>query len=388
MKIVQINTFSNKSTGTIMMNIHKELLNEGYDSYVIWGRGRKPKNSREIYMNDSLGVKIHALMTRITDKTGFYSKTSTLKLINKLDEIKPDVVHLHNVHGYYINIEILFNYLKANNIKVIWTLHDCWSFTGHCPHFDYIKCDKWKEQCYDCPQIKCYPKSFVDNSKWNYITKKELFCNLNMTIVTPCLWLSKLIKESFLKQYNVIVINNGIDRSIFKETKSDFKNKYNLNNKKIILGVASDWTEQKGFNDFIELSKIIDNNTMIVMVGLNNKQLKKLPNNIIGIKRTENVEQLTEIYSSADVYFNPTYADTFPTTNLEALACNTPVITYNTGGSPESVKNNGYIIEKGNYKKVIDILKNIDVKVQYKDIFTKENMIKKYIELYKEMEEK
>ena len=223
MKIVQINTFSNGSTGNIMMNIHKELLKKGVDSYVVWGRGRKSQNQNEIYMNDKLGVYFHALYARLTGKVGFASKSATKKLIQKLDEIKPDIIHIHNLHGYYINIELLFNYIRKNNIKVIWTLHDCWAFTGQCPYFTMQNCDKWKTQCYCCPMINEYPKTFKDNSFWNYNKKKKLFFDLNITIITPSEWLSQLVKKSFLKNYQVYVINNGIDLNIFKPTKSNFK---------------------------------------------------------------------------------------------------------------------------------------------------------------------
>ena len=245
MKIVQINSFSNGSTGKIMMSIHKELLNKGHDSYVVWGRGRKSENEHEIFLNDKIGVYRHVLSSRLTGKTGFYSKKSTKKLLKKLDEIKPDIVHLHNIHGYYINIEMLFNYLKKNNIRVIWTLHDCWAFTGQCPHFAAAKCDKWKTECKKCPMIHEYPRTFKDNSNWNYKKKKELFTGLNMTIVTPSKWLANLVKESYLKDYQVKVINNGVDTDVFKPTPSDFRKKYNLKDKKIILGVASVWTEKK-----------------------------------------------------------------------------------------------------------------------------------------------
>lgn len=384
MKIVQINTFSNKSTGTIMMNIHNKLKNEGIESYVVWGRGRKAQDSTEIYMNDKMGVYRHALYTRLTDKSGFYSKNATKKLIKKLEEINPDLIHLHNLHGYYINIEMLFDYIRKNKIKVVWTLHDCWAFTGHCSHFEFIECNKWKDWCYNCPQKNIYPKSLYDNSKWNYLKKKELFTGLDMIIVTPSEWLAKLIKMSFLKEYEVKVINNGINTEVFKPRKSDFKEKYNIEDKKIILGVASDWTREKGFYDFIKLASIIDESIKIVLVGLNSKQLKQIPNNIIGIQRTENTKQLAEIYSAADIYFNPTYADNYPTTNLEALACETPVITYNSGGSAESInEKNGVVTTFDdfciNYKKYLN--------QKYSNFTDKisniENMNSQYLNLYK-----
>lgn len=381
MKIVQINTFSNKSTGTIMMNIHNKLKEEEIESYVVWGRGRKAQDSAEIYMNDKIGIYWHGLYTRFTDKAGFASKRATRKLIKKLDKIKPDIIHLHNIHGYYINIEILFNYIKKNNIKVVWTLHDCWAFTGHCSHFELIGCKKWKECCNCCEQKSKYPKSFVDNSNWNYQRKKELFTGLNMTIVTPSKWLANLVKQSFLKQYEVKVINNGIDTNIFKPRKSDFRKKFNIEDKKIILGVASDWTKEKGLYDFYKLSKKLDDDVKIVLVGLNKRQVKEIPNNIIGIERTENAQQLAEIYTTADIYFNPTYADNFPTTNLEALACGTPVFTYNTGGSIECLnESNGKITNltdfSENYKKYLKQEFEID------KVKTKSEMELEYITIY------
>jgi len=380
MKIVQINAFSNKSTGTIMMNIHKELLKQGHDSYVVWGRGREPENNHEIYMNDKLGVYFHGLYTRLTDKTGFASKGATKRLIKKLDEIKPDIIHLHNIHGYYINIEMLFNYIKKNNIRTIWTLHDCWAFTGHCPHFELIGCTKWKDGgCHDCPLKNMYPKSITDNSKWNYQKKKEIFTGVkDLTIITPSKWLANLVNQSFLKDYKIIVINNGIDTNIFKPRKSDFRKKYNLENKKIILGVASDWTKEKGYYDFIDLSKLLDNNYQIVMVGLNKEQLKEIPNNILGIERTENAIQLAEIYTAADVFLNLTYADNYPTTNLEAQACGTPCITYNTGGSPESVPKENVVD-----KDIAKVVERLNTKSITKDKLDYSEMINKYIEEYK-----
>ncbi len=383
MKIVQINSFSNGSTGTIMNNIHNELKKRNYESYIIWGRGRESRNNNEIFMNDKIGVYSHALYARLTDKNGLASTNATRKMIKKLEEIKPDIIHLHNIHGYYINIKLLFDYIKDRKIKVVWTFHDCWPFTGHCAHFTKINCVKWKSHCQKCPQIKTYPKSYVDNSFSNYEIKKELFTNNNLTIVTPSVWLSKLVKESFLKDNSITVINNGIDYSIFHKRKSDFRKKYNIQNKKIILGVASTWTENKGLNDFIKLSKIIDEDYQIVLIGLSDKQLKEIPKNIIGIKRTDNAIQLAEIYSTADVFFNPTYEENFPTTNLESLACKTPVITYNTGGSPEMLnQHNGYITNydefSKNYKEIISREYIVEPQSEYEASL----MIERYIKLY------
>lgn len=385
MKIVQINTVPNGSTGTIMMNIHNELLKRGHDSYVVWGRGRKSNDNNEIYMGDKIGVYFHVLYSRITGKIGFASKRATKKLLKKLDEIKPDIIHLHNIHGYYINIDLLFNYIKNNNIRVIWTLHDCWPFTGHCTYFDLAKCNKWKKECMNCKQRSEYPKSYFDNSKWCFDKKRELFNKVEkLTIVTPSEWMASLVKKSFLKNYNVIIINNGIDTNVFKILDKDklaFRIKYNLENKKIILGIASPWSKRKGLDDFIELSKKISDDYKIVLVGLSKKQIKKLPNNILGIERTNNIDELVDIYNSSDMFFNPTYEDNYPTTNLEAICCGLRTITYNTGGSPESATINGQVTTK---KDFIKNYKNI-IKTKNKTkffCFSKEKMCSNYLKLY------
>ena len=385
MKIVQINSFSNGSTGKIMMSIHKELLKQGHESYVVWGRGRKAENEHEIFMNDKIGVYFHALYSRLTGKTGFASKRATKKLIKKIEEINPDVIHLHNIHGYYINIEMLFNYLKKIKAKKVWTLHDCWAFTGQCPHFTYVKCDKWKSHCEKCPMINEYPKTLVDNSKLNFERKKELFTGVdNLTIVTPSDWLAGLVKESFLKEYNVEVIHNGINTNIFKPTESDFRKKYNLEDKKIILGVASVWTKKKGLYDFIELSKLLDDNYVIVLVGVNKKQLKQLPKNIIGIQRTENQIELAGLYSTSDLFFNPTYEDNYPSVNIEAIACGTKILAYNNGGNSEFsqfLNNRGSFIIKENDSNIFNESLSVEIESFINDSNKKISIDSKNVDL-------
>lgn len=391
MKIIQINTFPNKAAGNIMMNIHKTLLDNKIDSYVVWGRGRTAVDHHEYYMHDDLGVKLHGVYTRITDKHGYASKSATRKLLRWIENIGPDIVHLHCIHGYYINIELLFEYLKKNNIRVIWTQHDCWSFTGHCAYFDAIGCEKWKKGCFKCKQLRTYPASrILDNSMWNWENKKALFSGVNLTLVTPCIWLANKIKDSFLNEYPVKIIYNGIDTEVFKKTNSDFKIKNRIDRKKIILGVAGEWTERKGLKDFIKMNESIDHKKyVIVVVGVTERQKKELSESIIAINRTESIEKLVDIYSSADVFFNPTYEDNFPTTNLEALACGTPVITYDTGGCSECIENNknGFVVKKGDLNAVLEIIKD-DTLVPVIDFasfkFSKKDMIRSYINLYYE----
>ena len=402
MKVMQINSVCGiGSTGRIATDIHNILMDQGHESYIAYGRDL-PKNCENVIR---IGTEIdnytHVAKTRLFDKHGFGSIKATKEFINKVKDIDPDIIHLHNIHGYYINIEILFDYLKEANKPVVWTLHDCWSFTGHCAYFDYVGCDKWKTGCYSCPEKKAYPSSLIfDNSKNNYINKKEIFTGVkNLTIVTPSQWLANLVQESFLNEYPVKVINNGIDLNVFKPIESRFREKYNLQDNFIILGVASTWNRRKGLKYFEEMSEVLEKDERIVLVGLSEKQLKELPNSIIGISRTNNVEELVEIYSSADVFVNPTLEDNFPTTNLEALACGTPVITFDTGGSPECVDTNtGIVVEEKSANKLIEDIRNIksNLKSSYsnhcimkaKSHYDKNERFMDYINVYETMVEK
>lgn len=396
MKILQINSVCGiGSTGRIATDLYEILKEQGNECKIAYGRDMAKNIPTEdlIKIGIDYDVNIHALMTRITDKTGFYSKKATQKLIEQIIEYDPDIIHLHNIHGYYINIELLFNYLVKANKPLVWTLHDCWSFTGHCAHFDYIGCNKWKTVCCDCPQKKSYPQSlFLDNSQRNFKKKKELFTSIKkMTIVTPSQWLGDLVNESFLSKYEVEVIPNGIDLSVFKPSDSAFRIKNKLENMKIILGVASVWGTRKGLNDFIKLSKMLDDNYKIILVGLKENQIKTLPKEILGIYRTNNVTELAEIYTMADVFVNPTYEDNFPTTNLEALACGTPVITYKTGGSPESLDETcGLAVEKGNIDMLYESIFKICEKKPFSSeaciarskMFDKNRRFNEYIDIY------
>lgn len=391
MKVLQIDVVCGVgSTGRIVSDIHNYLKSNKIESCVAYGREESKNCDKTIKIGNKFGIYWHVFMTRFFDKHGFSSKRATLKLIEKIEEYNPDIIHLNNLHGYYLNIEILFQYLKESNKKIFWTLHDCWDFTGHCAYFDLIKCTKWKTECNRCPQLDSYPSSyFWDNSKSNYYRKKENYSGVkNLTIITPSEWLSNLVKESFLKEYPVVVINNGIDTDIFKKRESKIRDKLEIRDKFIILGVASPWSKRKGFEDFLELSKMLEEDEIIIMVGLSKEQILKLPKNIIGLEKTNSAVELSELYSTANIFFNPTYEDNYPTVNLEALSCGTPVITYNTGGSPECITtNNGYIVEQGDIKKALLKMReiNMDYKVIYdeREKFSKDNFVKKILNEYK-----
>lgn len=334
-----INTVPNGSTGGIMMKEHKELLAAGEDSYAFWGRGRDAENGNEMRFASDLEVKLDVLQTRLDGKAGFHSKSVTKRLRARMDEINPDVVHLHNLHGYYVNIEMLFEWLAAHDCKVEWTLHDCWAFTGHCA---YAK---------PCQQLGTYPKTYSKAScSWNFEQKKRLF-NLvpadRMKLITPSQWLADLVGESFLAKYPVEVRHNTIDTSVFKPTPSDFRERYGIGDHFMILGVASPWTERKGLADFVRLAGELDSEKYaVVLVGLSENQVKETPADIVGLTRTDSREELAGIYSTADVFFNPTVEDNYPTVNLEAEACGTSVVTYDTGGCAETVRReDSYVVE-------------------------------------------
>ena len=347
-----------------MLAINNVAKSKGIEYYTAFPNARSMRGKGDndsILIGTRLGRNLHILLAKMTGLHGCFSILDTHFFLKKVKKINPDIIHLHNIHGDYINIQMLFKYIKRKNIKVVWTLHDCWTFTGQCPHFDMIGCDKWKTGCYKCPQFKEYPKSMVDNSKLMYKLKKKWFTGVeNLTIVTPSQWLADLVKQSYLKEYPVQVINNGINLNIFKPTESNFREKYNLQNKYIILGIAFGWGERKGLDVFIDLAKRLDEMYQIILVGTDENIDKKLPSNILSIHRTQNQVELAEIYTAADLFINPTREDTFPTTNIEALACGTPVITFDTGGSPEIIDNTcGISVKKDSISDMVKAMRTV-----------------------------
>lgn len=343
MKTVAVNSGNFGSTGKVMSGINEIAQSKGYVTYQAYPgheNNHKP-DVNDIQICSDFFNRVNQKLSYYTGMNGCFAFFSTLAFLKKVDKIKPDIIHLHNLHNSYINLPMLFKYIKRHNVKVIWTLHDCWAFTGQCPYFIMAKCDKWKTGCCSCPSYKDYPYSLVDRTKTMYKLKKKWFTGVkDMTIVTPSGWLADLVKQSYLNDYAVKVINNGIDLSVFKPTESDFREKHGLQNKYIVLGVASPWGERKGLDVFLKLSERFDNRYKIVLVGLSKEQKENLPPNIIGFERTANQTELAQVYTAADVFANPTREDNFPTVNIESLACGTPVVTFNTGGSPEIIDEN------------------------------------------------
>lgn len=365
MKLLLLNATANTgSTGRIADEIGLLAQHEGYE--VRFAYGRKAVNSKLslIKIGNKWDMRLHGLKSRMCDAHGFGSEHATKALIKELEKWRPDIVNIHNLHGYYINIELLFEYLRRVQIPVVWTFHDCWPFTGHCAHFERVGCDRWKTECYACPNRKGYPTSFlVDRSTQNFRIKKEIFNGINnLTIVTPSQWLANHVANSFLSQYPVKLIHNGVELNIFKpiDNSESIRNKYGLSDKSIVLGVANTWKKRKALQDFIALSKMLEKDIQIVLVGMTAEQSKGLPPNIKAIARTENQHELAALYSAAAVFVNPTYVDNFPTTNIEALACGTPLITYRTGGSSEAVdEETGIVVEKGDLVGLENAIKTV-----------------------------
>ncbi len=391
MKILMINSVCGiRSTGRICTDIASGLIEKGHSVKIAYARGEVPKEYTNILykIGNKTDVYRQKALSLVFDSEGFGNKKATLRFIKWMDEYNPDIIHLHNIHGYYINMELLFEYLTKSKKRIIWTLHDCWGFTGHCAYFDSIDCKKWMSKCEKCKLKRAYPSSyFFDKSNKNFQTKKKLYNQIdNMIIVTPSQWLSDLARKSILEKYIIRTVYNGVDTSLFYPRESSFRDRYNLQNKVIVLGVAAIWTERKGFSTFNRLAEKLGEKYQVVLVGVQESQKKDVNGTIICIPSTNSVDELAEIYSAADVYVNPTYADNYPTTNIEAIACGTPVITYNTGGSPESACLFGTSVNKGDEEALYKAICGYDKFSAVKDINVDYHvMVEKYIDLYSEM---
>lgn len=403
MNIIQINlTYGIGSTGKIMKDLNDIIEKTGNCGFMVAGYSIENKSDSNLFClnrGDYLNkMRKDILISRITGEMGYRYIEKTKEAIKWIDSKNPDIIHLHNIHGDWINIKILFEYLKEKDVPVVWTMHDCWPFTGRCSHFENFGCYEWKRGCKVKCKNKVYPLTyFFDKSEKIWNDKYNWFRGIHkMQLVTPSNWLGKFIQDSFLKDYPVMTIHNGIDTSTFRPLIKNSKYLKDVKNKKIILGVANSWSEKKGLLDFFELSNLLDQKIyQIVIVGLNKRQMKMIPKSIIGIERTNNQEELVVLYSRAHVFVNPTYQDNFPTTNLEALACGTPIVTYNTGGSPECLIDNnvGYMINKGEINKLALKIKEIcsiskdDIMISNigKKYFDKNVCFNLYMQLYKKL---
>lgn len=386
--LLQVNVTANwGSTGKITESIGLVAMNYGWKSYIAYGRWSNPSQSYLIKVGSKLDMYLHYGEQRFRDNEGLCSRRATKQFVKIIREIKPNIIHLHNIHDHYLNYQILFEYLNQTDIKVVWTFHDCWAFTGHCCHFVEQNCMKWKTGCNHCIRRN----KFVDRSQENYLLKKKLFMGNKYLTIVPCSeWMANFVKDSFLKNKRIQVIHNGIDLSVFKVIPEIKKR----DGKFRIIAVSNVWLPYKGIYDVFKLRAMLTNEYEITMVGLSKEQLKKLPLGIRGIQRTQNVQELVKLYNESDVLINPTYADTFPTVNLESLACGTPVITYNTGGSPEAIdEKTGIVIEQGNIDAMAAAIRQLkesplssmDCRMRAEEYFDKDKCFSEYIKLYENL---
>lgn len=397
MKILLLNLGLYGSTGTIVLDLKKKIEENGDEAVLAYP---EVSINRKGYENDIvikgvLSRKLNHFLEKVTGFQGCFSWFKTRKMLREIKHFSPDIIHLHNLHKININLGMLFRFIKKEEIPAVWTLHDCWAFTGQCPYFTMIKCEKWKTECFDCPQYRKYPEVYVDRTRQMYRLKRKWFTDVhNMTIITPSYWLAGLVKKSYLKEYPIKVIHNGIDRNVFKVSENGFREKYHITGKYMILGVAAQWDKRKGLDVFLTLAERLDTNYVIVLVGTNKNVDKLLPENIISIHATFNRTELAAIYSAADVFVNPTREENFPTVNIEALACGTPVITFDTGGSPESLDEScGRVIPCDNIDTMENVIRDvcIESKIKKEDClkrssgFDKNLQYQNYINLYKQI---
>ncbi len=394
LKILQINTVCGSgSVGRIAVDIYHTLEKNGDKGMIAYGRRTAPEGIRAFRFGSPLDMGVHVLSTFFRGEHGFASGRQTKRLIGRIRKWNPDVIHLQNIHGFVLQVEILFAYLKEAGKPVVWTLHDCWPYTGHCAFYDYTACEGWKTGCRACREYKrTYPYAlFRNHTIQNYERKRAAFTGVaDLTVVTPSRWLAGEVKQSFLKEYPVQVIPNGIDRKCFRPVKSLLRQRLGLEGRFVILGVANVWERRKGLEYFVKLSGRLSEEYKVILIGLSKKQIKSLPENIIGLERTSGAEELAEYYSMADVFVNATLEDNFPTTNLEALACGTPVITFNTGGSPESVDEScGQVVPKGDTEALIKAIRQereaprqSESCLKRAERYEKYDRFQEYVELY------
>lgn len=398
MRVFQLNTFCGvKSTGRIAAEIAKLVKNDGGECLIGYGvPGISPDSEPFAYrIGTPVERKLHGAMRKLLDAEGCGSVLGTRQLIREMRAFAPDLIHLHNLHGCYLNLAMLFDELAAMNKPVVWTLHDCWPFTGHCAYFDYVGCDRWQSQCHDCPQKASYPTCIgLSRAKQNFERKKQLFTQLqNLTFVAPCQWMTQPLSQSFLKRYPVRVIPNGVNLTVFKPVDSDLRTHYGIGEKKIVLSVASEWDERKGLRYLLEARQKMGSEYCFVVIGLSEQQAADLPDGMIGLTHTANADELAAWYTATDCLANPTMEDNMPMVNLEALACGTPVAVFATGGCPEAVGECGQVIPQGNVDALCEAIRQLcqrkpDLRSlclkRAKD-FDSRKTFQSYLELYKEL---
>ncbi len=393
MKILQINSVCSGSTGRIAAGIARVLRRQGHENIILYGRGAPARDAASERFTSDAAVYAHVAYARFTDRQGFFSTQATKRLITRMEEHKPDLIQLHNLHGYYLDWNVLFPWLAACGVPVVWTLHDCNAFTGHCAHFDAAGCERWRAGCGHCPLTREYPKSILlDQSARNFTQKRELTKDLkNLTIVTPSQWLSGLAKESFLGGREIVTVHNGVDLSVFRPRASDIRERYCVGGKRLIIGVANYWEPRKGMKTFFELAEKFGNDVRVALIGLSEKQIRSLPEHIVGVRRTQDAGELAAWYTAADVFVNPTLEDTFAITQIESLACGTPVVAYNVGGCPESLDEScGIVVPKGDVAELSNaVLSAFELSgedcLMHAKMFDQQDCYREYADLYAQL---
>lgn len=402
-KLLQVNAGGQGgSTGRIAEQINTIARSQGWETYFAYGRSMTTSTSQLIKVGCKFGVYEHYAERRLFDNDGLASRLATSRFVNCIKKIKPDIIHLHNIHDHWLNYRILFEYLNTLDTPVVWTQHDCWAFTGGCVHFTKLGCYRWRDGgcTNDCPALKhTRLRRIFEKTQKQFQLRRNLFiANKNLTIVPVSYWLESIVQESFLKDKRIVTIQNGIDLTQFQPIKNmSIRNKYGIGNVPYVIGVSSVWLPYKGWKDFLQLAKILPQDMKLVLVGLDEQKVKEAARHgIIGIPRTQNVNELATLYSESLCFCNLTYQDTFPTTNLEALSCGTPVITYRTGGSPEVVNaETGIVIEQGDLNSVLEAIFKVrklgheyysEVCRRYAEQhFNKKDKFEKYLELYNDL---
>lgn len=396
-KLFQINVTANwGSTGNIAEQIGLQAINKGWDSYIAYGRMMNPSDSKLVKIGSQRDVYWHYALNKFFDMEGLVSTNSTRRLVKEIERINPDIIHLHNIHDHWLNYNILFEYLNTLDTPIVWTQHDCWSFTGGCGYYSMVDCDKWKTECREC-LFKQGILPLIERTRHQYEIKKRLFCEAkNLTLVPVSHWLEGELKQSFLRNCNIQTICNGVNTSIFHPVDSCVKEKYGVEGKALLVAAATTWSRRKGLNDYIELRKLLPDGYVILLVGLNQHQIEQLPKGIIGLRRADSIDELVEIYSGADIVLNLSYEETFGLTTVEGFACGTPSIVYNTTASPELITpETGIVVETGDFNGVADAVKMIlsKGKQQYTSAcrkraevsFDKNKCFESYIRLYEEL---
>jgi glycosyltransferase involved in cell wall biosynthesis len=393
--LLQLNCTANwGSTGKIAEQIGVRAQQKGWKVYMAYGRKILPSSLQTICVGHKLSPYLHYAENRLLDHEGLGSRFETQRLIKKIQVIHPDVVHLHNIHDHWLNYKLLFEYLNRTDIKVVWTLHDCWSYTGGCSHYTLLNCNKWQTECKNCVRSHL----LRDYSNQQFHLRKDLFtANMNLTLVSVSKWLEGEVRKSFLKDAHIQTILNGVDVNLFRPIKvSDINNKYNLHGKFVLVAAATAWSSAKGLEDYKVLATLLPSDCTLILIGLNEKQLRSLPQSIIGLPRTANVQELVEFYSRADVVMNLSYQESFGLTTVEGLACGSPSIVYNATASPELVTpETGIVVEPGDIHGVLSAILKIKQKgkVAYstacrqraEQYFDKNKNFEKYIQLYDEL---